>query len=205
MKLNLLALAIVPLAWAASNVPEVEDGFEMVTCGSMVKITSQSTGYKLHSHGVAYGSGSQQQSITAFPENDDSNSFWIVRAGVGKQCKRGEPVPCGSNIRLQHANTKAYLHSHQHISPLSHQQEVSCFDGEDTGDDWKVQCSSSSTKHWLREEPVQFVHVDTKYYLSSSAQHKYGQPIPGQLEVAAAKSSSKNTKWMAQEGVYFTA
>lgn len=66
------------------------------------------------------------------------------------------------------------------------------------GDDWKVQCSSSSTKHWLREEPVQFVHVDTKYYLSSSAQHKYGQPIPGQLEVAAAKSSSKNTKWMAQ-------
>lgn len=69
---------------------------------------------------------------------------------------------------------------------------------EKLGDDWKVQCSSSSTKHWLREEPVQFVHVDTKYYLSSSAQHKYGQPIPGQLEVAAAKSSSKNTKWMAQ-------
>ena len=29
----------------------------MVTCGSMVKITSQSTGYKLHSHGVAYGHG----------------------------------------------------------------------------------------------------------------------------------------------------
>ena len=44
-----------------------------------------------------------------------------------------EPVPCGSDVRLQHANTKAYLHSHQHISPLSHQQEVSCFDGEDTG------------------------------------------------------------------------
>lgn len=70
--------------------------------------------------------------------------------------------------------------------------------GKLLGDDWKVQCSSSSTKRWLREEPVQFVHVDTKYYLSSSAQHKYGQPIPGQLEVAAAKSSSKNTKWMAQ-------
>lgn len=35
------------------------------------------------------GSGSQQQSITAFPEDDDSNSYWIVRAAVGKQCKRG--------------------------------------------------------------------------------------------------------------------
>ena len=44
-----------------------------------------------------------------------------------------EPVPCGSSIRLRHANTKNYLHSHLHLSPLSRQQEVSCFDGEDSG------------------------------------------------------------------------
>lgn len=67
-----------------------------------------------------------------------------------------EPVPCGSDIRLQHANTKAYLHSHQHISPLSHQQEVSCFDGEDTGNiQWKrmdieeQQPHMEKTRWWL--------------------------------------------------------
>ncbi|KAI7850143.1 MIR motif-containing protein, partial [Circinella umbellata] len=142
------------------------------------------------------GSGSGQQSITAFPEADDGNSFWLVRASLGKQCKRGEPVPCGSTIRLRHANTKNYLHSHLHSSPLSRQQEVSCFDGEDTGDDWKVECSSG--KYWTREAPIQLSHIESKAYLSSSTSHQYGQPIPGQLEVAAAKSSSKSTYWIAQ-------
>ncbi|KAI9319458.1 MIR motif-containing protein, partial [Dichotomocladium elegans] len=144
------------------------------------------------------GSGSQQQSTTAFPAADDNNSFWIVRAATGMQCSRGEPVPCGAVIRLQHANTKAYLHSHQHTSPLSHQQEVSCYNGVDSGDDWRVECTNSAGRYWTREEPIQLVHVDTKHYLSSNPNHKYGQPIPGQLEVAASKSSSKMTRWVAQ-------
>ncbi|KAI9491043.1 MIR motif-containing protein, partial [Zychaea mexicana] len=142
------------------------------------------------------GSGSGQQSITAFAEADDSNSFWLIQAGAGKRCKRGEPVPCGSIVRLRHANTKAYLHSHLHSSPLSRQQEVSCYDGEDTGDDWKVECPSG--KYWTREEPIQLSHMDSKTYLTSSTSHQYGQPIPGQLEVAAAKTSSKSTHWIAQ-------
>ncbi|ORY96378.1 MIR motif-containing protein [Syncephalastrum racemosum] len=151
----------------------------------------------------ALGSGSGQQSITAFPEKDDSNSFWIVQAGSHRGCHRGEPVPCGATIRLRHSNTKGFLHSHLHQSPLSHQQEVSCFDGQDTGDDWKVECANPSSKFWLREEPIQLVHLDSKVYLSTSPNHRYGQPIPGQLEVAGTKSQSANTRWAAQEGIYF--
>lgn len=64
-------------------------GFEKVTCGSTIKLANQPTGYRLHSHGVTYGSGSGQQSITAFPEADDSNSFWFVQGGNGNSCKRG--------------------------------------------------------------------------------------------------------------------
>jgi hypothetical protein len=42
-------------------------------------------------------------------------------------------------IRLQHQSTKYYLHSHLHQSPLTKQQEVSCYGPEsDTGDNWKV-------------------------------------------------------------------
>ncbi|KAG0169292.1 Stromal cell-derived factor 2-like protein 1 [Apophysomyces sp. BC1034] len=205
MKLLVALWALFPLAFAASsNVPEIESGYEYVTCGSTIKLTSQSTNYKLHSHGVSYGTGSQQQSVTGFSEKDDSNSFWIVQAGFGKHCKRGAIIPCGSTIRLRHANTKGYLHSHHHKSPLSSQQEVSCFDGQDTGDDWKVDCVQRS-KHWRREEPVQLKHVDSHNYLSCSTSHQYGQPIPGQLEVAAARSASKNTQWVTQEGIYFAA
>jgi dolichyl-phosphate-mannose--protein O-mannosyl transferase len=109
-----------------------------------------------------------------------------------------QPVPCGAAIRLRHTNTKGYLHSHLHSSPLSGQQEVSCFDGNDGGDDWLVQCVDSSQEFWLREQPIQLVHVDSSTHLTCSPQHQYGQPIPGQLEVATAKSSSKNTHWVAQ-------
>lgn len=109
-----------------------------------------------------------------------------------------ESVPCGSAIRLKHINTQGYLHSHLHQSPLSKQQEVSCYDGKDTGDNWKVECLNSGDKVWMRENPVQLYHEDTRSYLSSSTSHQFGHPIPGQLEVAATKYASKNTQWMAQ-------
>ncbi|KAG2207153.1 MIR motif-containing protein [Mucor mucedo] len=207
MKLSLLVLnlAFIPTLFAASAVPEIEDGFEHVTCGSTIKLTSKANGYKLHSHGVTYGSGSGQQSVTAFPDSDDGNSFWIVEAASGNICKRGEPVPCGSSIRLKHANTQGYLHSHLHQSPLSKQQEVSCYDGKDSGDNWKVECLNSGDTTWIREVPVQLMHEDTKTYLSSYSRYAFGHPIPGQLEVAAAKSATKESQWMTQEGVYFAA
>jgi len=52
-----------------------------------------------------------------------------------------EPIKCGDVIRLQHLQTRLFLHSHFFQSPLSQNQEVSCFgDGTDTGGDeskWK--------------------------------------------------------------------
>jgi dolichyl-phosphate-mannose--protein O-mannosyl transferase len=48
-----------------------------VTCGSVIKLMHERSKYRLHSHEVAYGSGSGQQSVTAFPTGDDSNSYWV--------------------------------------------------------------------------------------------------------------------------------
>jgi dolichyl-phosphate-mannose--protein O-mannosyl transferase len=42
-------------------------------------------------------------------------------------------IPCNSIIRLQHAGTNKFLHSHQHSSPLSNQYEISAFEGLDSG------------------------------------------------------------------------
>lgn len=75
-----------------------------VTCGSGIKLTHVSTGFKLHSHEVKYGSGSGQQvcshssfpiltdekSITAFPNADDPNSLFMIYEGFKhKPCSRG--------------------------------------------------------------------------------------------------------------------
>lgn len=46
--------------------------------------------HALHTkHCYIIGSGSGQQSVTGFPNADDSNSYWIVEAASGHFCKRG--------------------------------------------------------------------------------------------------------------------
>lgn len=99
---------------------------------------------RLHSHDVKYGTGSGQQSVTATELQEDINSHWLIKAATGKTCLRGEPIKCGSVIRLEHVDTKKNLHSHNFQSPLSGNQEVSCYGdkGEgDSGDNWNVICS----------------------------------------------------------------
>jgi dolichyl-phosphate-mannose--protein O-mannosyl transferase len=53
-----------------------------VTCGSTIKLAHSASGARLHSHGVAYSRGSQQQSVTGYPTSDDAQSYWIVHPAV---------------------------------------------------------------------------------------------------------------------------
>ncbi|KAJ3362121.1 Stromal cell-derived factor 2-like protein 1 [Kappamyces sp. JEL0680] len=152
----------------------LEPEYETVTCGSMVKLANKATTHRLHSHDVKYGSGSGQQSVTAYPRGNDPNSYFRVEK---EGCDRGVAVP-----------------------PLSNQQEVSAYTGSDSGDNWRVGCK---TKYWKREAPVTLEHVDTKKFLTSSTRYAYGNPIQGQHEVAAKSYSGDNELWIAQEGIYF--
>ncbi|KAJ2200036.1 hypothetical protein IW144_001326 [Coemansia sp. RSA 522] len=88
-----------------------------------------------------------------------------------------------------------------HKSPISSNQEVSGYDGRDTGDLWTVECSQEK---WMRETPVVFKHVDTSKYLLSLPNKKFGQPISGHQEVCAGKNADSNAQWMALEGYYFS-
>lgn len=128
-----------------------------VTCGSLIKLEHTKTGHYLHSHEVAYGAGrgSGQQSVTGFPEKDSGSSLWIVR-GSRERCDQGTLIENGAVIKLQHAATRKWLHSHQFYSPLSNQQEVSCFGSDqdsDTGDEWEVQWDDKAN-HWERDASV---------------------------------------------------
>jgi dolichyl-phosphate-mannose--protein O-mannosyl transferase len=189
---------LIPFVFSQDFMLEPE--FETVTCGSSIKLTHKSTGFKLHSHEINYGSGSGQQSITCFPNGNDPNSYFIVQGAFGTNCVRGTTIDCGQTISLKHAKTFKNLHSHSIKSPLSGQQEVSAYVGNDEGDDWIVGC----TGVWKREQPITLQHKQTKQYLSSSDRHRFGHPISGQLEVAARSKASSDEQWIAQEGVYIS-
>ncbi|KAF6265440.1 MIR motif-containing protein [Scenedesmus sp. NREL 46B-D3] len=175
-----------------------------VTCGSTIKLAHSSSNARLHSHEVAYSRGSQQQSVTCFPESDNGQSYWVVHGAVDAPCAPGQPIKKQQQIRLQHASTRKWLHSHSFYSPISGQQEVSAF-GSDTqsdgGDVWSVEWDTKS-KHWKQDAKVRMRHKDTGMQLSSNSNHKFGQPIHGHQEVCAISSKGRDTEWFAAEGVY---
>ncbi|XVF89388.1 hypothetical protein PTKIN_Ptkin19aG0126300 [Pterospermum kingtungense] len=99
-----------------------------ITYGTVLKLMHEKTKYRLHSHDVPYGSGSGQQSVTAFHNVDDSNSYWIVRPQPDTSAKQGDTIPNGAIIRLQHMRTRKWMHSHLHASPLSGNLEVTALE-----------------------------------------------------------------------------
>ncbi|GFZ17240.1 stromal cell-derived factor 2-like protein precursor [Actinidia rufa] len=94
-----------------------------ITYGSVIKLMHERTKFRLHSHDVPYGSGSGQQSVTGFPNVDDSNSYWVSCFGGEGESDTGdywrlEIEGSGKTwrqdqrIRLHHVDTNGYLHSH---------------------------------------------------------------------------------------------
>lgn len=190
----LVAVALPALAAAAGDAPQV-------TCGSVIKLAHFGTKYLLHSHEIAYGSGSGQQSVTGYPTGDDANSLWIVRGPKEASCLQGAAISSETQIRLQHAGTRKYLHSHHFQSPLSGNQEVSAFGGDDQsdyGDVWQVEWTQAGSA-WQRDQKVRLRHPQTGMYLASSNQ-RYQRPIAGQQEIYGR---SKEDWWTATEGLYF--
>eukprot|EP01123_Difflugia_compressa_P011993 TRINITY_DN4989_c0_g1_i1.p1 TRINITY_DN4989_c0_g1~~TRINITY_DN4989_c0_g1_i1.p1 ORF type:complete len:217 (-),score=46.03 TRINITY_DN4989_c0_g1_i1:27-677(-) len=176
-----------------------------VTCGSVIKLRSVASGFRLHSHQVTYGTGSGQQSVTGYSGSDDNNSFWVVKGPFGKDCTQGTPIAKNDVFRLEHHATGRNLHSHLHQSPLSKQQEVSCFgeaDNGDTGDNWSLKPVNDGDNYWIRGNEFRLQHVDTSKWLQMST-HTFNHPIPGQREIACSTKQGSDTKWTTAEGLFF--
>lgn len=112
------------------------------------------------------------------------------------------PIKCGDEIRLYHLSTNKNLHSHAFRSPLSGNQEISCYGDDkgegDTGDYWEVICG---TNEWERDQPVKLKHVDTQKWLGVSGR-QFGRPISGQLEVVGFNGIVSGVDWKTAEGVF---
>ncbi|KMT19036.1 hypothetical protein BVRB_2g031310 [Beta vulgaris subsp. vulgaris] len=171
-----------------------------ITYGSVVKLMHEKTKFRLHSHELPYGSGSGQQSVTGFPTGDDANSYWVVRPEVGASAKQGDAIVSNTIIRLQHMTTRKWLHSHTFESPLSGNQEVSCFGKEsesDKGDHWRL-LVEGTRKTWRKDQRVRLQHEVTGVYLHSHKKY-YGM---GQQEVCGVLDKHSDNVWTAAEGVY---
>jgi len=190
-----LLFLLLPLVVATS--------YTTVTCGSTVRLANKGSGYRLHSHEVSYGqSGSGQQSVTAINDVANAESLFTIVGSTGSPCSVGQPIANGAIVRLWHSGTGKWVHSHLHRSPISGNQEVSAYEGSDSGDNWKVEVSSGAA-HWMRDGYVRLVHVDTGKYLETHTQYQYGNPIRGHLEVYGGPFKSDRNLWKAQEGMYF--
>jgi len=200
---------------------EDDEDYTKVTFGSAVKLMHKQSNFRLHSHQIKWGSGSGQQSVTGFEGADDPNSLWQIKEAYNREKKVTPPgtvVKCNDVIRMQHASTKRWLHSHLHQSPLTHRQEISGYGedggiGSDTGDNWKVECFDKQATEWTRESPVSFVHIDTGKRLYTRKSDAFdnnncrGCPIVGQLEISAHSTGIQdpNALWITEDGIYFPA
>jgi dolichyl-phosphate-mannose--protein O-mannosyl transferase len=207
--------ALLALSAAASD-PDAA-ATEVVAYGSAIKLQHVATSHRLHSHEIPYGSGSRQQSVTAYPDGGDVNSYWLVKGAHGAARRvSGEAVRCGDAVRLQHLATGRNLHSHMHRAPMSNDYEVSAYRDEaaaaaaaagrrwfegDTGDSWVVVCEDGKGA-WDRFKRVSMKHVDTGRWLSSSKKHEFGHPTANQLQVCASSRKGRDTYWKTNEGLF---
>lgn len=193
-----------------SSANEVETKVTVVTYGSVIKLVHVATGHRLHSHDIPYGTGSGQQSVTAFHSSGDANSYWLVKGSHDTPVRpSGTVVRCNDVIRLQHLRTAKNLHSHDHRAPLHHGNEVSAYrvgsgnglvDG-DEGDNWKLECGRGKSE-WGRNDEIRLSHVETGNYLASDAAHKFSDPIPNQLQVNGISRRNAKAAWKTDEGFF---
>jgi dolichyl-phosphate-mannose--protein O-mannosyl transferase len=111
---------------------EIKESSDIVRYGDKIILKHYSTEMFLGASSDAYfhdGSSSQNQ-VYATNSLSDHTSFIIV-SGFEEENKDGEKVEFNETICLKNVATGHRLHSHYASSPVSNQQEVTSFNGED--------------------------------------------------------------------------
>ncbi len=172
----------------------------IATYGNKVKLRHLATARTLHSHPLNYGHPrtSGQQQVTAY-EGADDNDLWIVKGAHGQpdNHRAGQPVQNGDIIRLQHVLTGRNLHSHGGIpSPVTGQQEVTCFGDNGFGDDndnWRVEIEGGGA--WDTNRRMRLIHVNTNHALHSHFGFSHPNWTASQQEVTGFPARDDNDWW----------
>ncbi|WP_198351761.1 C1 family peptidase [Streptomyces typhae] len=192
--------------WFGGTTPDVlvEASGVSVRHGATLRVRHAMTWANLHSHPYVYGhpGSSGQQQVTCYDGADD-NDLWIVRGpdGTPSDHRVGQQVSHGDLIRLEHMATRRNLHSHGGVpSPVTGQQEVTCFgeggqgDGNDT---WRVEIEGGGT--WQAGRRIRLIHVATGHALHSHRGHAHPDWTMGQQEVTCFAGRDANDLWFASD------
>ncbi|WP_121609810.1 MIR domain-containing protein [Mesobacillus foraminis] len=177
---------------------------DAIRYGQTIKLSHLMTGLTLHSHALYYGHSrsSGQQQVTCFRGADD-NDLWKVKGPHGTQAnhRSNEPVQHGDVIRLEHVLTQLNLHSHSgHPSPVTGQQEVTCFGSGgqgDSNDNWRVEVEGGG--QWNGQRRVRLIHLNTNHALHSHRGHSDSRWTAGQQEVTGFGGRDDNDWWWLLE------
>ncbi|KAG0170955.1 hypothetical protein DFQ28_009765 [Apophysomyces sp. BC1034] len=111
-----------------------EDG--IIRYGDHVSLKHNQTGRFLTSNNDNYEGGSGQNIVFAGGWSADEWSTFIVIPPRYTEEEPGYEVGWDDEVRLKHVPTRRNLHSHpDHESPVTGQQEVTCFGDDETSDE----------------------------------------------------------------------
>ncbi|KAI7900687.1 MIR motif-containing protein [Cokeromyces recurvatus] len=178
--------------------------------GHHISLKHNMTGRYLTSEaGRFYEEGSGQQVVFAGGWEPSSETTFIVMPRLGEdEIEEGVDVNFGDVIRLKHAATRANLHSHPDIpSPITGQQEVTCFGDDETSDEndeWIVEQWSfdeNENEEFDVEDPTWY--ADRSFFLrhvtTGLTLHSHEEPLhEDQNEVSAfGDGPDENDRWRA--------
>jgi hypothetical protein len=168
----------------------------VVNFGDRIKLKHIATNHVLHSHNLFYSTGSGQQQVTCFAQRNDDD-WWEVQSVNGQQ----GPVPYGTPVLFRHVTTGAFLHSHANIlSPVTHQQEVTCFRGRDSNDNWTINPVNYGGSNVLTAGvPIIITHLNTNRRLHSHPERFYLDATNFQQEVTCYHIPDQNDHWRVIE------
>jgi dolichyl-phosphate-mannose--protein O-mannosyl transferase len=173
-----------------------------VQYGSSWKFGHLLTGVNLWTwHVFMMHGGTSKQQLVAGHIGPDDNLVWRIKGPheEGPEFKSGQPVQHGDVVRLEHTGTSTNLHSHRGFpSPITSQQEVSCFGQKGVGDgndNWRVEIESNGG--WEAGKPVRLIHVNTGVALHSHGGYSDPTKTFGKQEVTGYSGRDGNDKWFA--------
>lgn len=172
--------------------------------GATIRLKHLPTVGGLHSHPHNYGhpGSSGQQQITAYG-GIDYNDYWRLKGAHGSPngFRAGQPIIHGEVIRLEHVATTRNLHSHIDVpSPVTGQQEVTCFGLNGSGDEndnWRVEVEGGGP--WTFGKRARLIHVLSGHALHSHAGYSHPQWTMGQQEVTCYAGRDDNDWWYLTE------
>ena len=196
---------------------ELPGTVEQVYLGSQITLRQvRSEGGYLHSHASMYPEGSKQQQVTTYHHRDDNNVFIIRRAfeqGVTYVKKQEDErellniLKNGDRIRLEHASTGRFIHSHNVQPPLSdkdHHFEISGYghnpqNFSDTNDNWRIEIVDDYGNPVLKrdKEPVKAIKMNVRLVHSNigCVLTAHNKPLPEwgfkQSEVTCGREALK--------------